>query len=172
VGRALLGGESRNLANRRPFLNIEDIEHFEATAEGPGEGRRRAWGEEGDTRGAYFLGPPSARPFSPVPSKSSQAPDFRRPSTKLVVVSQPRPQWTTAPGLAAYLGVDQRTVRNWIASGALQASQVQSRHYTDTAPRKTRRGGWRIFEAELVRFLTLLRAGVAPVRLPRSLWRR
>lgn len=56
-----------------------------------------------------------------------------------------------------------------MGAGQLRAVQVQSAHYADDRPRKTKRGNWRVYEAELNRFLATLRA--SGKALPASAWR-
>jgi excisionase family DNA binding protein len=88
------------------------------------------------------------------------------------------PRWTTVPAIAEYVGVHPDTVRDWIAGGVLPAARVQKRHYADARPRKTARGHWRIYEADVENLLTSLLLGPPGRRrrrvraLPASRWRR
>jgi len=77
-------------------------------------------------------------------------------------------KWATTAAVAKYLGTTQKTVRHWIRRGSLRGCQVQTRHYSDERDRKTRRGGWRIYAADLERFLIAFRGG--PVAMPRGIW--
>jgi len=60
--------------------------------------------------------------------------------------------------LAKYLGVSQRTLRREIDRGALKATCPATRHYTDMRERKTRKGLWRVYEADAVAYLEAWRA--------------
>lgn len=63
-----------------------------------------------------------------------------------------------ASELAKYLGVSQRTMRRWIASGRVQAVQApQPRHYADFRERKTSRGYWRVSADEAERVIRWFR---------------
>jgi helix-turn-helix protein len=89
-----------------------------------------------------FTGPSSKSVVSLVHPKR----DYRR-----------RQRWTTPAMVAAYFGVTRRTVVNWLQARHLGAQVAYSRHYTDDRTRKTARGHWRIFEADLEALLTAYR---------------
>lgn len=81
----------------------------------------------------------------------------------------PLQQWTTAVALREYLGVSRHTMARWLRQGRVRGTVVQAAHYTDDRPRRTSRGAWRIYEADVVDLLQRMRSGTKP---PESLWRR
>lgn len=81
-----------------------------------------------------------------------------------------RPRWIPPSTLAAYLGVTPRTVRQWIADGILRGDQTQRHHYADGRIRKTTKGKYRVFEADIRDFMTRYRSGAVPKL--RIRWRR
>lgn len=78
-------------------------------------------------------------------------------------------RWTTPAALGRWMGVTSATALRWCKRGNLRAVCIQAAHYTDDRPRKTTRGVWRIYEADLLAFLAKMRSGAVPTR---SLWRR
>lgn len=107
------------------------------------------------------------RPTVPLPPLDPKEPDpfglprFVHPKSRHKVTRVPirrKQRWTTPAMVAAYMGVDPDTVRNWLRRLDLAGKVTHYRHYTDDRARKTGRGHWRIFEGDLTVLLRALRA--------------
>jgi len=70
-----------------------------------------------------------------------------------------RQRFTTVANVARWYGVATETVTDWIHRGHLRAHRAWQQHYTDERPRKTGRGRWRIYEADLRDFVAKARGG-------------
>lgn len=71
--------------------------------------------------------------------------------------------------LAAYSGVSAATLRKWVLTKRLPAWRCAKRHYADTRPRGPNAGMWRVWEADVRRFLQERRGSQA---IPDSAWKR
>ena len=73
---------------------------------------------------------------------------------------RPREALYTGTGACARaLGVHLRTVQGWLLTGELRGVRWNTRHYTDTKPRKTNRGRWLVEVSSIVELLTRLYEG-------------
>lgn len=123
----------------------------------------------GDAAGVSRDGEPSG-PLPPDPTVGN--PTEPSPETVAALMHQKRDhrrgqRWTTPARVAAYFGVTRGTVCAWLRRRYLGARMVTDRHYTDERPRKTARGRWRIFEADLAILLRELRVRSKPMLGPR-----
>lgn len=104
---------------------------------------------------------PALPPLDPIEPDPFRTPRFAHPKSRQngkAVPNRRRQRWTTPTKIAAYMGCDPDTIRNWLRKLHLAGKVEHSKHYSDDRDRKTARGKWRVFEGDLTRLLRAMRA--------------
>lgn len=80
-------------------------------------------------------------------------------------------RWVSARALAEWLGYGYSTVLGWLETGRIKGAQIHTRHYTDGRQRRSGRGQWRIYEADVMALLAHMAQGRTIRSFGRGFWR-